>query len=242
MVKEKACFKCSSDSHFIKDCPLSKQDTNVLHRKYTNHNTNTSSTPDKVMEPLTRLFTYLIEQLMLLTPLGHKPHNGHPIYKGNGKYSQKLAAYPFSHRQHGTNAHHKHSNAHRDHKMTKDVILTVNRNDITGTTRTLWVITGNMLQSPTPGYMGLSYVANVILSFQLPLTLRNTWMRKMFLHQTCQKLVFPPQDLQGVPENLRGSAFCEKVVRHPSSLHILQILVLRLKMFILEESLTMSVL
>ena len=58
--------------------------------------------------------------------------------------------------------------------MTKDVIVTVVRKDITGTTRALWVITGNMLQSPTPEYMRLSHVVNVILSVQLPLILRNT--------------------------------------------------------------------
>ena len=33
-------------------------------------------------------------------------------------------------------------------KMTKDVIFTLNRKDITATTRTLWVITGNTLQGP----------------------------------------------------------------------------------------------
>ena len=43
-------------------------------------------------------------------------------------------------------------------------------------------------------------------------------MRKKFPHQTHQKLVYPSQDLKVVPENLRGSAFHEKVVRHPSSL------------------------
>ena len=102
-------------------------------------------------------------------------------------------------------------------KMTKDIILTIDRKDITGT-RTLWVITGNMLQSPTPEYVRLSHVANVILSVQLLLILRTTGMRKMFLHQNCQKLVCPSQDLEVVPENLRGSAFHEKVVRHPSSL------------------------
>ena len=77
-----------------------------------------------------------------------------------------------------------------------------------------------MLQSPTPEYMRLSHVANVILSAQLPLIERNSWMRKMFLHQKSpkKKLVYPSQDIKNVPENLRGSAFHEKVVRHPSSL------------------------
>ena len=28
-IREKACFKCGSEGHFIKDCPLSQQDTKV---------------------------------------------------------------------------------------------------------------------------------------------------------------------------------------------------------------------
>ena len=43
VIKEKACFKCGIDSNFIKDCLLSKQNTNIPHGKYTNHNTNTST-------------------------------------------------------------------------------------------------------------------------------------------------------------------------------------------------------
>ena len=51
VIREKACFKCGSESHFIKDRPLNKQDTKVLQGKYTNQktNTNTNSAPDKVM-------------------------------------------------------------------------------------------------------------------------------------------------------------------------------------------------
>ena len=39
--------------------------------KYNNHqtDTNTYSTPDKVTEPLTRLFTNIMQQIRLLTPL-----------------------------------------------------------------------------------------------------------------------------------------------------------------------------
>ena len=102
--------------------------------------------------------------------------------------------------------------------MTKDIRLTMDRKDINWTARTLWVITENMLQSLTPEYMRLSQVANEIPSVQLPLILRNTWTRRMFLHQTYQKLVYPSQDIKNAPENLRESAFHEKVVGHPSSL------------------------
>ena len=138
-IREKVCFKCGSDSHSIKDCPLSKQDTKVPQRKYTNHktNTNTNSMPDKVMEPLTRLFTNFIEQLRLLTPLGHNPHNGHPNCKGNGQCSQKQAAYPISHRQHGTTTHHWHRNAHRDHINDQRHQTDHRWKDITGMARPL---------------------------------------------------------------------------------------------------------
>ena len=115
-IREKACFKCGSESHFIKDYLLNKQDTKVPQEKYTDQktNTNTTSASDKVMEPLTRLFTDLIEQLRLLSPSGHSSHNGHPNYKGNGQHSHKLAAFPNRHRQHGNTTHHRHSNAHID--------------------------------------------------------------------------------------------------------------------------------
>ena len=55
-IKDKACFKCGSDGHFIKDCPLSQQDNMAQKSKYTDHRTksNSSSTTDKVMEPLAR--------------------------------------------------------------------------------------------------------------------------------------------------------------------------------------------
>ena len=188
--------------------------------KNNNHQTDTNpdSIPDKVIEPLTRLFTNLIKQIRLLTPLGHNPSNGYRNYKGNGQYIKSgqyiLLAIGNMAQPPTINTVMPIGSA----IMTKDVILTVDRKDITGTARTLQVITGKMLQSPTPEYMRLHHVANVILSVQLPLILRNTWMRKMFLHQTHQKLVCPSQDLKVVPENLRGSAFHEKVVRHPSSL------------------------
>ena len=207
-------------SHFIKVCPLGKQDTKVLQGKYTNlkTDTNTNSTPDKVMEPLTRLFTDLIEHLRLLTPLGHNPNNGHPNYKRNGQYSQKQAAYPISHRQHGTTTQHRHSNTYGDCN-----------NDQRHQTDYRWKGHGwdsknpvghnkNMLQSLIPEYTKSSQEWNVILSVQLPMISRKTRMRRMFLHQTHQKTNLPLSRHQNGSENLRGSAFHEKVVRHPSSL------------------------
>ena len=70
-IKDKACFKCSSEGHLIKDCPLSQQDNMAQKNKYTYHRTdnNSNSRTDKVMEPLNRLFADLVEQLKLLTPI-----------------------------------------------------------------------------------------------------------------------------------------------------------------------------
>ena len=67
------------------------------------------------MEPLTRLFSNLVEQLRLLTPLGHNPHNGHPNYKGNGQLGHKQTGFPNNHGHYGNTNHHKQSIAHRDH-------------------------------------------------------------------------------------------------------------------------------
>ena len=195
---------------------MSKQDTKG---KYTDQKTdaNTNSTPDKVMEPLTRLFTDLIEQLRLLTSLGHSQHNGHPTYKGNGQYNHKWVAFPNSHRQHGNTTHHRHSNAHRDcindHRHQADHRWSGHCQDNKSTVGHK----RNILQDLTPEYMRLSQVVSVILSVWLPLILRSTWMRRLLIHQTHQKLVYPSQDIKNAPKNLRGSTLCQNVIRHPSS-------------------------
>ena len=61
-IREKACFKCGSEGHFIKDCPLNQQENKVQQGKYTDQKTehNTNSATDKVMEPLTRLSVTLL--------------------------------------------------------------------------------------------------------------------------------------------------------------------------------------
>ena len=245
VTREKACFKCGSNSHFIKDCPLSKHDTKVPQGKYTNQktNTNTSSTPDKVMGPLTRLSTDLIEQLRLLTPSGHNPHNGHPTYKGNGQYSQKWAAYPISHWQHGATTHHRHSSAHR-----------VCINDQRHQTDYIWK--GHCWDGKTPVGHNRKYV-----------TKPHTRIHEVESCSKCdsecsvasdleehldeedvptpdspKKLVYPSQDMKNVPENLRGVPFVINLSGIHLVLYILHMLVLRLKLSIWEESLTTNVL
>ena len=111
------CFKCGSKGHFIKDFPLSQQDSMAQKSKYTDHRTdnNSNNGTDKVMEPLTRLFTDLVEQLKLLTLSGHSPDNGPPNYEGNGRHGHKRMAFHNSHRQHGNGNYHRQDNAQKDH-------------------------------------------------------------------------------------------------------------------------------
>ena len=115
-IKDKACFKCDSKGHFIKDCPLSQQDNMAQKSKYTDHRTdgNRNSTTDQVMEPLTRLFTDLVEQLKLLTPSGHSPHNGPHNYKGNGRHGHKQMGFHNSLRKHSNGNYHRQHNAQKD--------------------------------------------------------------------------------------------------------------------------------
>ena len=132
--------------------------------------------------------------------------------------SHEWETFPNSHRQHGTTPTIDTVMPIGTTSMNKDIRLTIDRKDITGTARTLYVTTENILQNLTPEYTRLSQVANVILSVQLPLISRNTWMRRLLLHQTNQKTSLPLSRHQNAPENLRGSTFHEKVIRHPSSL------------------------
>ena len=70
-IWNKGCFKCGSEDHFVKDCPLNQPNNSTQ----TGHNMdckgahNGDSSYDKVMEPLNRFFTDHVEQLKLLMPL-----------------------------------------------------------------------------------------------------------------------------------------------------------------------------
>ena len=114
--KDKACFKCGSEGHFIKDCPLSSK--TIWHRKskYINNRTdnNSNSMADKVMEPLTRFFADLVDQLKLLTPSGHSPHNGPPNYEGNSNHGHKQTGFHNGHRQNGKGNYHRQDNAQKN--------------------------------------------------------------------------------------------------------------------------------
>ena len=63
-IRNDGCFKCGSEEHFIKDCPLNQTD----HGTHAGCKVakNGDSSLDKVMEPLSRFFTDLVEQIKLL--------------------------------------------------------------------------------------------------------------------------------------------------------------------------------
>ena len=61
-IKSDNCFKYGSDSHYIKDCPLSKDDNGTQPKRqysYQNKTSNNSSTYNAI-EPLTKLFNNLV--------------------------------------------------------------------------------------------------------------------------------------------------------------------------------------
>ena len=90
-IRDKGCFKCGSEAHFVKDCPLSQPD-NVAHKgPYVDHRNahNYDGATDKVVEPLTRLSTDLVTQLKLLRPSGQ---GGNPNYDGKVRNGQQMGS------------------------------------------------------------------------------------------------------------------------------------------------------
>ena len=75
---------------------------------------NTNSTTDKVMEPLTRLFTDLVAQLKLLTPSGHGSHGGTPTYDGKGRNGQRQMGFHNGHMQHTNDSYHNREEPNQD--------------------------------------------------------------------------------------------------------------------------------
>ena len=63
----------------IKYCPLNKDENNTQQKRPYNHQNkvNHHSTPDNAIEPLTKLFNNLIEQLKQLNPAGNNSQNSH---------------------------------------------------------------------------------------------------------------------------------------------------------------------
>ena len=75
-IRNNGCFKCGSEEHFVKDCLLNQTDHDTHEGCKVAKNGDISS--DKVMEPLSRLFTDLVEQIKLLMSSGHGSARGTP--------------------------------------------------------------------------------------------------------------------------------------------------------------------
>ena len=114
--RDKGCFKCGTEDHFVKDCPLSQPDNKALKGHYMDHRNanNTERATDKVMELLTRLFTDLVAQLKLLTPSGHGFHWGTPTYKGKSRNCQWQMGFHNGYRQHTNDNYHNREESNQD--------------------------------------------------------------------------------------------------------------------------------
>ena len=101
-IRDKGFFKCGSEAHFVKDCPLSQPDNVAQKGPYADGRNahNYDCTTDKVVEPLTRLFTDLVTQLKLLTPSGQSCN---PNYDGKVRNGWQTGS---------NNGHRWHSNDH----------------------------------------------------------------------------------------------------------------------------------
>ena len=115
-IQGKGCFKCGSEDHFIKDCPLSQQNNMVPKGNYTDHRCDTKHDrmTDKVMEPLTKLFTDLVTQLKLLTPSGQTSHSGPPNSIGNDRNGQGQMGFHHGHIWHANGNYCKQVKPNKD--------------------------------------------------------------------------------------------------------------------------------
>ena len=118
-INDKACLKCGRKGHFIKDCPLSQQDSMEQKSKYTDHRMDShgNSTADMVMKPLTKLFADYVDQLKLLTPSGHSTHNGPPNCEGNSRHGHKQMVSNSGHRQDCKGNYHRQDYAQKNHSI-----------------------------------------------------------------------------------------------------------------------------
>ena len=115
-IRDKGCFKCGNKYHFVKDCPLSQPHNMAQKGHYTDCKNlhNNKSATDKVMEPLTRLFTDLVARLKLLTQSGHGSHGGTATYDGKSRNDQQQIHFHNGHRQHTNDSYHKREDPNQD--------------------------------------------------------------------------------------------------------------------------------
>ena len=108
-IRDKGCFKCGSKDHFVKDFPLSQPNNSTQTGHYMDHKGahNGDSSSNKVFEPLSRLFTDLVEQLKSLMPSGHGSHGGTPTYDGTNRNGQQWRGSYHGVRQQCNDNYHK---------------------------------------------------------------------------------------------------------------------------------------
>ena len=118
-IGDEGCFKCGSEDHFVKECPLSQPDNKVENGYYMDSKNvhNTGSATDKLMEPLTRLFTDLVAQMKLLTSSGHGSHGSTPIYNGKDRNGQQWMGFHSNHRWLTIDKYHKREEPNQDHHI-----------------------------------------------------------------------------------------------------------------------------
>ena len=217
-IKDEACSKCGSKGHFIKDCPLSQQDNMAQKSKYTDHRTDTNSTTDKVMEPLTRLFTDLVEQLKLLTPSGHSPHNGPPNYEGNARHGHKWMGFHNSHRLHGNGNYHRQDNAQKDCSIDHHHQTSFKWNGHQWDSRNGVGNKSKFTKRPhtsiheTGSGSECNSECSVASDFEEHLE-----KEAVPTPVSSKKLIYPSQVIENAPESLRGSTFCEENIRYSTS-------------------------
>ena len=115
-IKSNTCFKCGSDQHYIKDCPLNKSDNGSYQRKpYGSHpKPSSDSTPDSTTEPLAKLFNTMIDQLKQLTTGNHSNNSQHTPYS-NHRHSHKHSSNQTNHRYHNNGNTHRKPYHNREH-------------------------------------------------------------------------------------------------------------------------------
>ena len=178
------------------DCPLTKQDNMTPKSRYINDRTDnhSNSMADKVMEPLSRLFTDLVDQLKLLTPSGHSPHKGFPNYEGNSRHDHKQMGLHNGHRQNSKGNYHRQDNAQKNcsinhcHRTsyTQDGGHHQDNRDGVGNKN-------KYSKRPHTRIHKIESAVSVTLSAHLPWILKSTQRRRLHLNQSHLKTNFPPQ-------------------------------------------------
>ena len=159
---------------FCQNCPLSKPDNKVMKGHYTDcgNANSTDSTTDKVMQPLTRIFTDLVAQLKLLTPSGHGSHGETPTYDRKGRNSQQQMGFHNGHGQHTNDGYHYREDPNQDCHIDHHHIAPFRHSGHR------WSSRNGTCTKGTPGSKKLGAVVNVTQSAQSCPILRSSQRRR----------------------------------------------------------------